>query len=234
MCAAAFLTLGSVLCRFVRFSPWSGRRGGCLVGVDFLAWIAQPRRGMARPNPPWSHTGTGERPSRACHATPRDSSYATQQARLHLPPEHGSVSTAESDSDAAHHSLSGTRTSPNPCGFVQVSQLENSVASNFRSVSSIRGASTAPTPVHLLPKTATLAQACGSTRLILKGHTGPVTAVRRSIFIFVPPHGVCCHPGEHDRVQRVGAWLMPRSHALHSPRQLPQVCMTPRPRQQAP
>nr|CAG9012588.1 UM033_0004.1 [Ulva compressa] len=58
----------------------------------------------------------------------------------------------------------------------QVSQLESAVASNFRSVSSIRGSSSAPTPVHLLPKTATLAQACGSTRLILKGHTGPVTA----------------------------------------------------------
>ena len=35
-----------------------------------------------------------------------------------------------------------------------------------------------PPPVHLLPETATMAQACGSTRLVLRGHNAPVVKVR--------------------------------------------------------
>jgi hypothetical protein len=42
-------------------------------------------------------------------------------------------------------------------------------------------ATNAPEPVHLLTDTATMAQACGSTRLVLRGHTGPVAKVRLAL-----------------------------------------------------
>ena len=37
-------------------------------------------------------------------------------------------------------------------------------------------------PVHLLPKTATLSQAAGATRLLLKGHDSSVVKVRPPLF----------------------------------------------------
>lgn len=40
----------------------------------------------------------------------------------------------------------------------------------------------APPPVHLLPETATMAQACGSTRLVLRGHNAAVVKVRPAPF----------------------------------------------------
>jgi hypothetical protein len=58
---------------------------------------------------------------------------------------------------------------------LQVKELENSIVTNFRGLAKTNFK---PTPVHLLSLTTTLAQACGSTRLVIKSQTFTINAVR--------------------------------------------------------
>jgi hypothetical protein len=59
--------------------------------------------------------------------------------------------------------------------LLQVKELENTIVTNFRGLANTNFS---PTPVHLLSLTTTLAQACGSTRLVIKSSAFTINAVR--------------------------------------------------------
>lgn len=64
---------------------------------------------------------------------------------------------------------------------MQTKELEKAIVKNFRGLGNTNFS---PTPVHLLSLTTTLAQACGSTQLVIRGHQYTVNAVRSPL----PPY----------------------------------------------
>ena len=59
--------------------------------------------------------------------------------------------------------------------YMQTKELEKSIVKNFRGLGNTNFS---PTPVHLLSLTTTLAQACGSTQLVIQTRQFTINAVR--------------------------------------------------------
>jgi hypothetical protein len=89
---------------------------------------------------------------------------------------------------------------------MQMKELETQIARNFRGL-----ANTAfhPTPVHLLTLTTTLAQACGSMRLVIKKPSFSINSVRPCT------RRMHCAPHVQRRVHASHAFRASSAHALH-------------------